>query len=65
MRQEDGKMGKISVLVKDPGKTPRRVNISNTLENLQKTVGGNIEAVTLASDLVILCDEEGLLKGKE
>lgn len=31
---------KISVLIKEPGKSPRHVWISNTLENLQKTVGG-------------------------
>lgn len=55
---------KISVLIKEPGKSPRHVWISNTLENLQKTVGGYIETVTLFSDLVIICDEEGRLKGK-
>ena len=53
---------KIKVLIKDPGKKPRSVYISNTIENLQKTVGGYIEAVTLASDLVIICNEEGRLK---
>lgn len=53
---------KIKVLIKEPGKNPRSVWISNTLENLQKTVGGYIETVTLASDLVIICNEEGRLK---
>lgn len=56
---------KINVLIKDPGKKPRHVNISNTLENLQKTVDGYIETVTLCSDLVVICDEEGRLKNKE
>ena len=28
-------------------------------------MGGYIETVTLAFDLVIICDEEGRLKGKE
>lgn len=55
---------KIDVLIKEPGKRPRHVWISNTLENLQKTVGGYIETVTLATDLVIICDEEGKLKDK-
>lgn len=55
---------KISVLIKEPGKNPRHVWISNTLENLQKTVGGYIETVTLCTDLVIICDEEGRLKDK-
>ena len=39
---------KISVLIKEPGKQPRHVNIENSLKNLQKTVGGYIETVTLA-----------------
>ena len=56
---------KISVLIKEPGRVPRHVTISDTLENLQKTVGGFIETVTLAKDLVVICDEEGRLKGKE
>lgn len=55
---------KISVLIKAPGRVPRHVNISDTLENLQKTVGGYIETVTLARDLVVIRDEEGRLKGK-
>ena len=33
---------KIKVIVKDPGKPARVVWISNTLENLQRTVGGRI-----------------------
>ena len=52
---------KIKVFIKNPGKKLRSVSISNTLENLQKTVGGYIETVTLASDLVIICNEEGKL----
>lgn len=57
-------MAKIGVIIKEPGRVPRHVNISNTLENLQKTVGGYIETVTLCSDLVVICDEEGRIKGK-
>ena len=57
-------MGKIGVIIKEPGRVPRHVNISNTLENLQKTVGGYIETVTMCSDLVVICDEEGRIKGK-
>ncbi|MDD6312012.1 MAG: DUF3846 domain-containing protein [Firmicutes bacterium] len=53
---------KISVIIKEPGKKPRHVNISNTLNNLQKTVGGYIETVTLASDRVIICNEEGRIQ---
>lgn len=54
---------KISVLIKDPGKKPRHVHIENSLKNLQQTVEGRIETVTLASDTVIICNEEGRLLG--
>lgn len=50
---------KISVLIKEPGKAPRHVSISSTLYNLQRTVGGYIETVTLCSDLVIICRLDG------
>lgn len=56
-------MKKISVIIKEPNKNPRHTYISNTLENLQKIVGGYIETVTLCSDFVIICNEEGNLKG--
>lgn len=52
---------KIKVIVKDPEKPARVVWISNTLENLQKTVGGYIETVTISTDAVIICNEEGNL----
>lgn len=38
--------------------------ISNTLENLQRTVGGYIEAVEIGPGIVIICDEESKIKGK-
>lgn len=54
---------KIKVIIKQPGREPYVTNISNTLDNLQKTVGGYIETVTLCSDLVVICNEEGRLRG--
>lgn len=45
------------------------IEIDNTLEALQKLVGGYIEAHTLSSPypgkeaIVVICDEEGRLKG--
>lgn len=54
----------IKVITKRPGKPARRVNISNTLESLQKYVGGYIETMTLGEYCTIICDEEGRLKGK-
>lgn len=53
----------ISVLLKRPGEPPRNVNVSNSLEALQRNVDGYIETVTLAKDLVIICNEEGRLHG--
>lgn len=54
---------KISVIIKQPGRVPYKTAISPTLENLQKTVGGYIETVTIAEDAVIICNEEGRLMG--
>lgn len=64
-------MAMISVIIKDPGKRPRHVNISNTLVNLQKTVGGYIETVHLICYdkyqhphmVVMIVNEEGKLIG--
>lgn len=54
---------KISVLIKEPGKEPRHVNISDKLENLQKIVEGYIQIVPIATDAVLICNEEGKLMG--
>lgn len=62
-------MRRIGVIIKEPGRDPRHVNISDSLENLQRTVGGYIEAVTLgkARDgndrIVAICNEEGRIRG--
>lgn len=53
--------GFIKALIKRPGRPAETVYIRNTLESFQKAVGGYVEAVTLASDLVIICNEEGRL----
>lgn len=58
-------MGKIKCIAKRPGQPPYVANISNRLENLQHYVGGYIETVTIASDMVIICNEEGLLRDLE
>ena len=54
---------KIYVAAKRPGEPPRHVWMSNSLENFQRYVEGYIETVTLMEDLVIICNEEGRLKG--
>lgn len=53
------------VIRKEPSKFQEVVDIPNELEDLQKAVGGYIEVWTVATDLAILCDEEGKLKGEE
>lgn len=55
---------KISALVKRPGQPPRHVWVTNSLEALQKAVGGYIECITRGA-FVVICDEEGLLKDKD
>lgn len=63
--------GKIKVIIKRPDEKYGHVtNISQSLKNLQRTVGGYIEMVTLAhlndnKNLVVICDEEGRIKGKD
>lgn len=53
----------IEVIIKRPGEAPAKKTIQNRLEVLQAIVGGYIETVTLASDLVIICNEEGRIMG--
>lgn len=56
-------MAKINVIIKRPGEKPIHTNISNTLENLQKTVEGRIETVTISNDCVIICNGDSRLLG--
>ena len=59
MREE---MQKIKVIVKRPDEEVGHVTyISNSLENLQKTVDGYIQAVPLSEKLVMICNEQGKL----
>ena len=53
---------KIRVYVKEPGRSPELKEVDNTLEALQKIVGGFIETVSIADNAVIICNEEGRLK---
>ena len=56
-------MSKIKVIVKRPDEEfGHMTRISNTLENLQKTVEGYIETVTIATNTVIICNKEGYLQ---
>lgn len=56
-------MERIKAIIKRPDELYGHVcNISKSLENLQKIVEGYVETVYLTEDVVILCNEEGLLK---
>lgn len=51
-------------IVKEPGQAPRVEPLfPNTLEAFQEAVGGYIETVTICSDLVLIVNEEGRLRG--
>ena len=53
----------MKILIVEPGMHPRAAEIPHTLEQMQKTVGGYIQAVFPWDDPVaLICDEEGLLK---
>ena len=57
---------KITVVKVEPQKMPEVVTIGNSLEELQKAVGGSIEVVYPFEDYVALVmNEEGKIVGKE
>ena len=54
---------KIKCIVKRPDEQFGHVTwVSDSLENLQKTVGGYIETVTLDNGVVLICNEEGKIR---
>ena len=48
---------------KRPGEGWELIEVENTLEALQKQVGGHIETVSFMKNTCIICNEEGLLIG--
>ena len=57
-------MERIRVLVVEPNKHPKLVEIEHTLEQLQKLVGGSIAATYPYDDLVgVVFDDDGMAKG--
>lgn len=54
----------IRAFVKHPNQDPYLTPLSAELEAMQKLVGGYLQEVAISTDIVILCDEEGKLKGK-
>lgn len=56
----------MKVLIIEPHKHPRRADIPHTLEEMQRIVGGDIQAIYPFDDPVaIVCDEESKIKGYE
>lgn len=57
-------MENLSVLLVEPGKCPKAIEIEDTLEAMQNIVGGDIEVYEPFDDEVaIVCNEEGKVKG--
>ncbi len=55
---------KISVLLVQPGKYPKMIEIEDSLEAMQKVVGGDIEEyMPFEDDIAIICNEEGKING--
>lgn len=53
----------IKVLLKPVGKPFEERQIPNTLAACQELVGRYIEPVTVCTDLVLVCNEEGRIRG--
>lgn len=43
------------------GKCPRKVEIDGSLKSMQKLVGGFIECAYYFPDVVLVCNEEGMI----
>lgn len=52
----------ISVLLVEPGKYPRMIEIEDSLESMQQVVGGYIEYLAL-DDVALICNEEAKING--
>jgi len=59
------------ILIVEPGKKPRQATIEHTLENLQKIVGGSIQAIypwdgDSELDMIgLVCNDDGIALGLE
>ena len=57
---------KINVLLIEPGKYPKQIEIEDILEAMQETVGGYIEEyMPFDDEVAIICNEEGKMNGAE
>ena len=53
----------MKVLIKNVGENTKIADVENDLQSLQNLVGGYIEALPLTKDVLLICNEEGKLKG--
>lgn len=61
---EQGAEKKLSVLLVSPEQFPKPIEIGASLENLQKAVGGDIEAVyPFEDEVAVVVNEEGKING--
>jgi len=56
-------LDKIKVIIVKPNEEPRVEEIGHELEDLQNFVGGLIQYVELEDNVVLICNEEGKLRG--
>ena len=53
------------IVIVEPNKPAYVSDVDGSLKTFQELVGGYIEAITLNSETVLICNEEGKLKGLE
>ena len=53
----------MKAIIKRPGRPATVEDVDNTLEALQGIVGGYIQVITVATDCVLICNEEGRILG--
>lgn len=53
---------KIKALLFEPGKKPKDIEIENSLEAFQEAVKGYIETLRLSKTVVLVANEEGLIR---
>lgn len=51
------------ILKIEPKKKPYPKEVKNDLKSLQTEVGGYLEPIALCNNLVLICNEEGKLRG--
>lgn len=53
----------MKIVVKKAGQNPEIIKIKGELHEMQKIVGGYIEAFNVTDDILCVCNEEGKLNG--